>query len=240
MKKIREACSAWLCSIVLLGGGAVPAAASTACDADKLEATGAYAACRLDADAKALETGRAADYSNCDNKLAKDLVIAERKSRGTCLAAADFQAIQTLVAGYAGNMADVVAPADDGCPPEYANRTLVQVVDDLWSAVVQDDAEAIACNLHEDAFFINDQAVLVGRTMIAESLRSLTALFGYAAPDFAAEDQWEDTIRVRYSLDGGWIVIPDGIDTYVIEAGKIRKATQHGLIEFTGPPDLIE
>ncbi len=236
MTTIRKHCGLCVLGAILILGGPVAANASSACDADKLEAAGAYAACRLEADAAALQSGKAPEYTKCDSKLARELALAERRSRGTCLAAADFQSIQILVAGYTDSMADVVAPANDGCPPEYADRLLDQVVDDLWNAIVLDDAVAIACNFHEDAFVIDDQAIFVGRAMITASLGSLASIFSNAAPVFGQEDQWLDTIRVRYSLDGGWVVIPDGVDTYVVEAGKIRKATRHGLIEFTGPP----
>ena len=238
MTTIRRHCGSCVLGAILILGGPVAANASTMCDADKLEATGAYAACRLEADAAAHRSRKAPDYTKCDSKLARELALAERRSRGTCLAAADFQSIQILVAGYTDSMADVVAPADDGCPPEYANRPLDQVVDDLWNAIVDDDAEAIACNFHDEAFFFNDQAIIVSRGYITNSLRSLANLFGYAAPEFVQVVAYGDMVWVSYSLDAGWIVIPDAVDTYVVEAGKIRKATQHGLIEFTGPPPL--
>jgi len=43
-------------------------------------------------------------------------------------------------------------------------------------------------------------------------------------------------VRVLDSIDAGWIVIPDRATTYIVECGIITRQTDHGLIEFTGPP----
>ena len=235
--KGRSGLAACVASAAIFGGIVSAAhAAPPTCDADKLQAVGAYANCRLDADASALQKGTTTDYTQCDTRLARDLARAVEKSSGACSLDSDLQSVQLLVKGYTDSMAAAVSVTDDGCPPEYATRSRDQVVADLWDAVSRDDPAAIACSFHENAYMFDDQGLLVGRDDITAYLRSLNALFGFVAPTIIQDDGYRNTVRRLFSIDGGWVVLPDGVDTYMIEAGKIRWGSRHGLIEFTGPP----
>jgi hypothetical protein len=116
------------------------------------------------------------------------------------------------------------------------NRTPDEVVSDLRDALAAGDWDAVASNYAADAFLIDDQGVLIGPDEIVESFMSLDSLFEGAQPAVNEENVFQDTVRVLFELDGGWVVIPDGVDTFVIRRGLIRRQTRHAVIEFTGPP----
>jgi len=116
------------------------------------------------------------------------------------------------------------------------DRTPGEVVADLRAALAAQDWDAVASNYAEDAYVIDDQGILVGHADIVASYQSLVALFNGVSPTINQQDIFMDTVRVLYRLDAGWVVIPDGVDTFVIERGLIRRQTRHGLLEFTGPP----
>lgn len=120
--------------------------------------------------------------------------------------------------------------------PRLRDRTPAEVIDDLLAARAAGDWDAVASNFAEDAYVIDDQGVLVGSAEIVAAMQSFDCLFQGAQADVSELIDFRNTVRILYSIDGGWVVIPDGVDTYVIERGLIRQQTRHGLIEFTGPP----
>jgi hypothetical protein len=126
--------------------------------------------------------------------------------------------------------------AEARCAKGLAKRTVDQVVADHLAALAAGEWEAAACNYAEDAFLIDDQGVMIGPEEIVASYLSYASLFGGYHPDIQDDDYWENTARILYRLDGGWIVIPDAVDTYVVKRGRITVQTRHGLLEFTGPP----
>jgi hypothetical protein len=127
-----------------------------------------------------------------------------------------------------------VAEAD--CPKDLKKRSPDQVVAALRAALAAGDWEAVGCQYAPRAFLADDQGVLVGVDEIVSSLMSLDALFGGVQPVIREDTYFHDMARILWTLDAGWIVIPDGVDTYVIKKGRIEMQSRHGLIEFTGPP----
>ena len=87
-----------------------------------------------------------------------------------------------------------------------------------------------------NAFVISDQGVVSGRDDIVLALQGFAQAFGGATPTVDEETIQRDTARVLFSLDLGFISIPDGVDTYVILHGKIVRQTAHGNVVFSGPP----
>jgi hypothetical protein len=128
------------------------------------------------------------------------------------------------------------ALAEAKCAKGLAKRTVDQVVADHLAALAAGDWEAVACNYAKDAFLIDDQGVVVGPEEIVAGYMSYASLFGGYHPDIQEDNYFEKTARVLYRLDGGWVVIPDAVDTYVVRRGRIAFQTRHGVIEFTGPP----
>ncbi len=122
------------------------------------------------------------------------------------------------------------------CPANYALRTPSAVLLGLRAAIEAQDWEDVACHYKPNAFVIDDQGVLVGHTDIVTAAQSLSALFDGIAAQIFQEDVFNDTGRVLYSLDAGWVEIEDGVHNYVIENGVITRQSSHGLIKFNGPP----
>jgi hypothetical protein len=126
--------------------------------------------------------------------------------------------------------------AEAACPDSLRERTIDQVLADLYAARAAGDWEAVGCNYARTAFLIDDQGVLVGRAEIVASLMSWDDLFGGVQAVIIEDNYFENVARVLFTLDGGWVVVEDGVNTYVIRNGKIRRQTTHALIRFTGPP----
>lgn len=122
------------------------------------------------------------------------------------------------------------------CPASYALRSPTAVLFELRDAIGREDWDDVACHYRPDAFIIDDQGILVGHADIVAAAQSLNSLFSGVNPQIIQEDVFRDTARVLYSLDAGWVEIPDGVNSYVIEDGVITRQTAHGLIQFNGPP----
>ena len=123
-----------------------------------------------------------------------------------------------------------------GCPASHAQRTATAVMSDLRTTLAAQDWAAVACNYAVDAFVIDDQGILTGHLDIITAKQSLSTLFNGIPATLKQQDVFQDTARVTSSMDAGWIIIPDRVSTYVVECGFITRQTDHGLIEFTGPP----
>ena len=106
----------------------------------------------------------------------------------------------------------------------------------MRDALGREDWADVACHYKTDAFVLDDQGILFGHLDIIAAAQSLNDLFSGVNPQIIQETVFRDTARVLYSLDAGWVVIEDGVNSYVIEGGVITRQTAHGLIEFTGPP----
>jgi hypothetical protein len=126
--------------------------------------------------------------------------------------------------------------AEAACPAGLEERTIDQVLTDLYAARAAADWKAVGCNYGKNAFLIDDQGVLVGRAEIVASLMSWDDLFGGVQPVVHEANYFNDVARVTFTVDGGWVVVEDGVSTYLIRNGKIRRQTFHGVITFTGPP----
>lgn len=206
------------------------------CGAAKLRAAGIYAACRLKADAKARLKDKDADYVLCLERFAKNIQKAEGAAGpGLCPTEGDEALIESMVTGWSDELAKLLAGTDT-CPQGDRHREPGEVVADLRAALAAQDWSAVACSYSEDAFVIDDQGVLVGRVEIAAAHMSLAALFGDAQAEVTDETHFGDMVRTLFTLDAGWVTIPDGVHTYEIRSGRIARQATHGFIEFIGPP----
>jgi hypothetical protein len=123
-----------------------------------------------------------------------------------------------------------------GCPASHAQRAAATVINELRVSIGAQDWTAVACNYAVDAFITDDQGILTGHLDIIAAKQSLSTLFNGIPATLKQQDTFQDTVRVLSSMDAGWIIIPDRVSTYVVECGIITRQTDHGLIEFTGPP----
>jgi hypothetical protein len=128
------------------------------------------------------------------------------------------------------------ASAEVKCPKDLKKRHADQVVTDLRAALAAEDWELVGCHYAPEAFIIDDQGVLTGVDEIVANLMVIEDLFGGNPPVIHEQLPFNNVVRVLYTRDAGWFVIPDGTDSYVIRKGRIEIQTRHGVIEFTGPP----
>ena len=216
------------------GRAADPAAK---CEAKKLRLAAQNAACRLRKDAAAVVQGKDPDHAPCAASFAKQFAKAEQSAgAGVCPSEDDRAEIEAVIAGATGEVAEQLAGPDASCPPGYQDREPGQVVEDLLAAYAARDETLLACNYHPSAHVLNDQGVLVGHVDIVSSYLSLYDVFNGVSFQVRQLDEFRDTVRVLWRLDAGWVVMEDGVDTFVIERGRIRRQTQHALLTFTGPP----
>lgn len=97
--------------VVLLGTAAGAAALSAAdkCEAAKLKEGGKYGLCRLKAEAKAVKSGAAPDYSKCDAKLGSKWTTIESGGGGQCPSNGDQAAIQSFITQHTDDLAVALA-----------------------------------------------------------------------------------------------------------------------------------
>ncbi len=225
---------------VLVGLFATTSVAATPedkCQAKKLKLSGLYAACRLKADAKAVLKDEAPDYSKCEENLATKLGKAEEKAgSGVCPTEGDRAPIAVVLDHATREVAEQLEAPDAGCPVGYRDRDPVQVIQDWLTANSAQNLDLLLCNYHPTAHIIDDQGILTGHLDIATAASSFWSLFNGIPPTKKQLDVFEDTARLLWSLDAGWVEIEDGVDSFQIERGQIRTQTRHGLITFNGPP----
>ena len=119
----------WSSRIALIGAlllGATSAAAGATdaqkCEAGKLKEAGKYGFCRLKAEAKAVKTGSAPDYGNCDVKYGSKWPSIEADAGGTCPSNGDEGAMQAFIAQHTDDVTAALAggPLPD-CPGDMAS-----------------------------------------------------------------------------------------------------------------------
>jgi hypothetical protein len=206
------------------------------CEAKKLRVTGAYAACRLRAKAAAELQGKVPDYAKCEAIFANKFATIEAKAGADmCPNDGDHAQVAESVAECTAEVSTLLAAAD-GCPPEYQSREPWEVIQELLAAIAAQDWTAVACHYHENAFVIDDQGLVIGRQEIVSTLISFLDLFSGAPIDVIDDGYFDGVVRIRFTMDGGWIHIEDGLHTYLVRHGKIVHQTTHGPITFSGPP----
>jgi hypothetical protein len=129
--------------IGLVIAGLLPAAAGAItagekCEADKLKTAGKYTFCRMKADAKAIKTSSAPDYTKCDEKYGDKWGRVESKAGGTCPVTGDEAAVQT----QANDCTDGLAATIGGNPPAGCVGDLVTCEDDLTTC----DGDLTTCD----------------------------------------------------------------------------------------------
>lgn len=100
------------------------------CEADKLKTAGKYTFCRMKADAKAIKTSTAPDYSKCDEKYGDKWGLVEGKAGGACPVTGDEAAVQT----QAIDCTDGLAATIGGNPPAGCVGDLLSCEADLAAA----------------------------------------------------------------------------------------------------------
>ena len=128
LKEGRLMSHRWSSRIALIGAlllcatsAATGATDAQKCEAGKLKEAGKYGFCRLKAEAKAVKTGSAPDYSKCDEKYGSKWPSIEADAGGTCPSNGDESAMQAFIAEHSDDVAAALAggPLPD-CPGDLA------------------------------------------------------------------------------------------------------------------------
>jgi hypothetical protein len=229
--------TAALLAVLLAAPVARSAEPEQRCEARKLRLAAQNAACRLRKDAAAALQAKDPDYAMCQEGFARQYAKAEEAAGpGVCPTEGDRAEIEAVLSDATREAAEQIGGPDGSCPAGYWDRSPSEVVEDLLLAYVARNEALIACNYHPDASVTTDQGLLIGQAEVVQWYLSLYDLFDGVAFQVVQVDEFRDTVRLLWQLDGGWVVIEDGVDAFVIQRGRIRQQVQHGLISFTGPP----
>jgi ketosteroid isomerase-like protein len=131
-----------------------------------------------------------------------------------------------------------LATAQNACPDIDQTRTATEVLLDYRAALAQGDVDTAVCNYARDAVVISDGGIDRGRTQIASSLEFSLTLFEGTLPVVVKEimvqavDPRTSMVRTLFTIDTPRVIVPDGIDTYIIRNGLIVAQTSHAFPVF--------
>lgn len=130
-------------------------------------------------------------------------------------------------------------PLPSHCPEGTRRRSAEEVLEDHRAALAAGDLDAVYCNYARDATVISDGGIDVGHEAIRASLEFFLQIFGGVQPVVVQEVPVEipsgrtEMVRVLFTVDTPCVIVPDGVDTYVIRSGQIHGQTSHALPVFT-------
>jgi hypothetical protein len=148
----------------------------------------------------------------------------------------------TALALLALTLLPVVAGAADSCPAGSGERTPEKVLEDHRQALLAGEVDRdVACNYDRDAVVISDQGVDSGRDAIRLALQRLLGAFRGAVPVVRSQvvlplPGGGHMVRVLFSLETPCLDLPDGVDTYLIQGGRILAQTAHASPAFKCAP----
>lgn len=109
----------------LMPSGSPTTDAGRKCAGAKLKATGKYDLCRLKADAKAVKTGLAVDYSKCGPKLISSLEKSEVKGGADCPSSGNTDTVLTIASTHTDTVATLLSGvAATSCPTAFRLTTM--------------------------------------------------------------------------------------------------------------------
>jgi len=136
----------------------------------------------------------------------------------------------------------VIARGGEACPAGSGDRAPEKVLEEHRAALLAGDVEGdVLCNYAPDAVVISDQGVDSGRDAIRLALERLVAAFKGAVPTVKSQvilplPGRGHMVRVLFSMQTPCVDLPDGVDTYLIQAGRIVAQTAHASPSFKCAP----
>jgi hypothetical protein len=148
----------------------------------------------------------------------------------------------TVLALLALALPSAIVNGGGPCPAGYEDRTPEKVLEDHREALRAGDVERdVLCNYAQGAVVISDQGVDSGRDAIRIALQRLVAAFQGAVPTVKSQvvlplPSRGHMVRVLFSMETPCLDLPDGVDTYLIQAGRIHAQTAHASPTFKCAP----
>jgi hypothetical protein len=131
-------------------------------------------------------------------------------------------AVSLSSVAYSDASAQGMRSAPENCPKQLQHRSPEQVLEAHLAAFRSGNAALMACDYAKDALLMfpgsvaqgpdQIQAVFAGFFQAAGSLNSLT---------ITSTTVQEGAILMTYKIDSEHILVSDGVDTFVIEKGRI-------------------
>ncbi len=125
-------------------------------------------------------------------------------------------------------------PAEDQsiCPHDREDRTALEVWNDHLAAIQSGNIALIACDYAEDATVVMPGTVISGKANVLAAFEAFAQLLGGQLPSITSVTASGQVVLVDYTLDSPHVVVPLGVDTFVVKEGLIRYQTVHATIEF--------
>lgn len=150
------------------------------------------------------------------------------------------QAVQDHIDDLAAAVAALSPPpVPDLCDPETYERTPEEVLADHRAALATGDLDAVHCNYSTDAKVIADGGIDEGHDEIRASQAFFLQVYGGTQPVVIQQivvqalDTETSLVRLLFTIDTPCVIVPDGVDTYVIRRGQIHAQTSHAFPVFT-------
>jgi hypothetical protein len=130
----------------------------------------------------------------------------------------------------------------EACPAGSEDRTPEKVLEDHRGALLAGDVERdVLCNYAQGAVVISDQGVDSGRDAIRRALQGRVTAFRGAVPTVRSQviqplPSHGHMVRVLFSIETPCVDLPDGVDTYLIQKGRILAQTAHASPTFKCAP----
>lgn len=151
------------------------------------------------------------------------------------------QAVQEHIDDLAAAVAALsppLPPLPGFCDPGTYERTAPQVLADHRAALAVGNLDAIDCNYSPDATLIADGGIDVGHDQIRASTDFFLQIYGGTQPVVVQEiavqvlDAETSMVRVLFTIDTPCVIVPDGVDTYLVRKGQIHAQTSHAFPVF--------
>lgn len=113
------------------------------------------------------------------------------------------------------------------CPRQLHRRSTEQVLEAHLAAVRSGNAALIACDYARKAIFLlQGSAASVGREQIEATFAGVLSQAGpINSVEVTSSTVHRDTVLLTYRIDSQHILVPNGVDTFVIENGRITLQT---------------
>lgn len=123
---------------------------------------------------------------------------------------------------------ELLTAAPDGfrCPWELYTFSPLELWEYRYAAIAAKDLDRVMCTYARDAVVIMPGMVMHGRDEIRPVLGMMFSLFP-DAPVMTSVTTEGKVLMVTFHIEGPFLSVPDGSDTYVIEHGLIHYQTVH-------------
>jgi predicted SnoaL-like aldol condensation-catalyzing enzyme len=122
----------------------------------------------------------------------------------------------------AAQLSTPAAAADADCPRQLHRRSPEQVVEAHLAAFRSANAALLACDYANDALVMLPGMVVRGREAIESTFAGFLQAAGPVASVTVSSTTADGgTVLVTYAVESEHIVVPNGVDTFIVVNGKI-------------------